>query len=483
MPGPAPGTLATSAAAATLAHMRVLLWRWRLPLAATALSAFVLGFVLTVADSYIAADERLGIVDFPISCGWRVQPDFTRATALLHLFQFADAETGYRGIIEQDPDCAIAYWGVAMSRLRNPLYAWPSSSDVAIARRALAEAATARVASARERAYVAALAKLFDTDSGRDWQDRERDYADAMGGVAAAYPWDGEAKIFYALALNVIAAKGDGTSADRTKAAEILLRVFGEQPHHPGIEHYLTYCLGHIGYQPKPFEKEGVAMAPRQRLMLAALALIALCGVGVFLIVTSDFRTGTSGTNDIGGPFALTASDGRLVTDRDFRGKWMLVYFGYTNCPDMCPTTLADVAQVLGILGPLSAKLQPVFVSIDPERDTPAAMGKFTAEFDPRIIGLTGRPEDIAAIAKEYRVFYKKMPGPAPDIYAMEHSSYIYVMGPDGRYVTLLPGFPNLVPGDTAARLRELLVPSSQSSQQETSDTVRTSITAYSGNQ
>jgi len=462
--------------------MRVVLWRWRLPLAATGLSAFVLGFVLTVANWYIAADERLGTVDFPISCGWRVQPEFTRATALLHLFQFTDAEIGYRKIIEQDPDCAIAYWGVAMSRLQNPLYALPSSSDIAIARWALAEAATARAASARERAYIAALAKLFDADSGRDWQIRERDYARAMGEVVAAYPQDGEAAIFYALALNLVAATGDDASGGRTKAAELLLRVFGEQPDHPGIEHYLTYCLGHIGYQPKPFEKEDVTMTARQRLILAAFALFALSGLGIFLIVTSDFRSGPSGVNDIGGPFALTASDGRLATDRDFRGKWMLIYFGYTHCPVMCPTTLADVAQMLAILGPLSAKVQPVFVTIDPERDTPAAVGEFTKAFDSRIIGLTGKPEDIAAVAKEYRVFYKKVPGPTPDVYAMEHSSYIYVMGPDGRYVTLLPGFPNLVPDDMASRMRELLVPSRQSSQQETSGTPRTSVTAYSGN-
>src|ERR1700674_4213652 len=136
------------------ARARIAIWRRRFALAAAGMSALVLGAALTFANWYMAQDARLGVVHFPISCGWQSQREFTTATALLHLFQFADAEQAYRSLVERDPDCAIGYWGIAMSRLQNPLYALPSSEDEDIARQALAAAAAARNAGARERVYL-----------------------------------------------------------------------------------------------------------------------------------------------------------------------------------------------------------------------------------------------------------------------------------------------------------------------------------------
>jgi protein SCO1/2 len=195
---------------------------------------------------------------------------------------------------------------------------------------------------------------------------------------------------------------------------------------------------------------------PAQRIVLGTFAFLALLGLGVFVTFTSDLRPG-AGSSGIGGPFALTASDGTVISDRTFRGRWMLIYFGYTHCPDVCPTTLLAMSQALEKLGPLAAKIQPIFVSVDPERDTPQVVGEFTRAFDSRIVGLTGKPAEIAAAAKQYRVFYKRAPLEGSDDYFMEHSSYIYVMGSDGRYVTLFSHDQTEAPGEIAARLRELL--------------------------
>src|SRR5215510_4176441 len=115
----------------------------------------------------------------------------------------------------------------------------------------------------------------------------------------------------------------------------------------------------------------------------------------------------------------LVDGDGRQVTDQTFRGKWTLVFFGYTHCPDVCPTTLSDIAQALDQLGPLSSQIQPLFVTVDPERDDPATMRDYTQAFGTRILGLTGSPAQIAAIAKAYHVYYAKHPEGTD--YSMDH--------------------------------------------------------------
>jgi protein SCO1/2 len=165
--------------------------------------------------------------------------------------------------------------------------------------------------------------------------------------------------------------------------------------------------------------------------VLGLLVAVLLLGAGGFL-----WLTGSTGGPSIGGPFTLENSAGKTVTDRDFRGKYMLVYFGYTYCPDVCPTTLNAVADALDKLGPKAAALRPIFITVDPGRDTPTVMKQYTGAFSPALIGLTGTPDEIAQVAKEYRVYYAKhVTGPGPNDYSMDHSSILYLMGPDGRFI------------------------------------------------
>jgi protein SCO1 len=138
----------------------------------------------------------------------------------------------------------------------------------------------------------------------------------------------------------------------------------------------------------------------------------------------------------IGGPFALTGTDGQRVTDKDLKGTYVLVYFGYTFCPDVCPTTLNQVAGALDKLGPKAERLRPVFITIDPARDTPAVMKQYVSAFSPRLVGLTGSDAEIGAVAREYRVYYAPhRTGDGPGDYTMDHSSVLYLLGPDGRFI------------------------------------------------
>ena len=156
----------------------------------------------------------------------------------------------------------------------------------------------------------------------------------------------------------------------------------------------------------------------------------------------------------IGGPFRLTDAEGRTVTDRDFLGKWMLVYFGYTNCPDTCPTALNDIANALDMLWPKAADIAPVFITIDPARDTPAIIGAYTAKFDKRITGLTGTPEELAHVEKEYRVYASSEPHEDHGRAVLDHSSVIVIMNPQGRFADALNG--DASPEIIAAKLRAL---------------------------
>ncbi len=164
-------------------------------------------------------------------------------------------------------------------------------------------------------------------------------------------------------------------------------------------------------------------------ILFAAAALAAVIAVYAW--------RGNGAIASIGGPFALVDQDGRERTDRDFHGRYALIYFGYAFCPDVCPTALSDMMVALDELGPRQDRIQPVFVTIDPERDTPERLKSFVAEFDPRLIGLSGSPAQITAAAKAYRVYYAKAEDPeaGPD-YLMNHSSVIYLIDPRGRYVT-----------------------------------------------
>lgn len=145
----------------------------------------------------------------------------------------------------------------------------------------------------------------------------------------------------------------------------------------------------------------------------------------------------------IGGDFALTASDGRTVRWDDFAGKYRIVYFGYAYCPDICPTDMQRVAQGLKVLKAddpaKAAMIQPIFITIDPERDTPAVVGEFAAAFSPDIIGLTGTPDQIAAAAKAFKVFFAKGEAVEGGGYLVDHSNIVYLFGPKGEPLATLP--------------------------------------------
>ncbi len=144
----------------------------------------------------------------------------------------------------------------------------------------------------------------------------------------------------------------------------------------------------------------------------------------------------------LGGPFSLVDQHGKNVTDADFRGRFMLIYFGYTYCPDVCPTELQDMGLALDALGAAGDSVQPVFVTIDPERDTVAALAHYADLFHPRLVALTGTSEQVAAVAKAYGVYYARSeaePGASEGEYLMDHSTFIYLMGPDGGYLARFP--------------------------------------------
>ena len=139
------------------------------------------------------------------------------------------------------------------------------------------------------------------------------------------------------------------------------------------------------------------------------------------------------------GHFSLQTPDGHTVTDANFRGKWLLVYFGYTNCPDVCPTVLNEIGVALNELGASSKKIQPVFITVDPVRDKAPVLKKYMSSFDPRIVGLRGDGEATEAAAKSFHVYYRPVSlGNAQ--YTMDHSGFLYLINPKGKFVTLITG-------------------------------------------
>jgi protein SCO1 len=188
--------------------------------------------------------------------------------------------------------------------------------------------------------------------------------------------------------------------------------------------------------------------------LTAALAAVVLLATAPFSVRAAPRGGSAASIPGIGGNFALETAAGRAVTEASFRGKWLLVYFGYTACPDACPTALSAMAAALGALGPLAAKVQPLFITVDPKRDTPAVVGNYVKTFDPRIIGLYGTAEQTAAAARAFRVYYAVRQLGDGD-YAIDHSAFVYVADPNGRVVELLTG--NLPGPAVAAALRDLM--------------------------
>jgi protein SCO1/2 len=157
----------------------------------------------------------------------------------------------------------------------------------------------------------------------------------------------------------------------------------------------------------------------------------------------------------LGGPFTLVDQSGQTVTDQNFAGRWRLVYFGYAFCPDVCPTELGVMAAAVDLLGPQGDQVVPLFITIDPARDTPAALADYVTRFHPRLVGLTGSPEQVADVARKYRVYFAKAENRDMTTYLMDHSSFIYLVGPDGRVRELFR--PGTAPETIAAALRRSL--------------------------
>ena len=176
-------------------------------------------------------------------------------------------------------------------------------------------------------------------------------------------------------------------------------------------------------------------------LLIAGFCALLAVGAGAGFILFGDEKSNSSGqgTALIGGDFALTNHRGQRVTDRDFKGKYMLIYFGFTSCPDVCPTSLTLMSDALDILAEsdpdLVKKITPIFITLDPERDQVAEMAAYVTHFFPGLVGLTGSPDDIRTAAKAYRVFYQKAPLDDSDDYLIDHSSITFLMGPNGDYL------------------------------------------------
>ena len=177
--------------------------------------------------------------------------------------------------------------------------------------------------------------------------------------------------------------------------------------------------------------------------IVGGFLLGALIGLGALILNSGNQQPGlvvTSGRALVGGPFELVGKGGKGVTDKDFHGRNMLVFFGFTRCPDICPAELQVMAAALDDLGDKADKVVPVFITLDPERDTPDSVAAYVENFGPSFVGLSGSPEAIKSAAKAYRVAYQKYQDESMgDNYSIDHSALAYFMGPDGEFLTHVP--------------------------------------------
>lgn len=177
------------------------------------------------------------------------------------------------------------------------------------------------------------------------------------------------------------------------------------------------------------------------RLAVVALAAALIGGLVALAVLPGPREQITralpsTGKALVGGPFTLVDHTGKTVTDKDFRGRYMLVYFGFTNCPDVCPSGLQVIAAALDKAGAKADQVTPIFITVDPERDAPAQLASYVSSFHPRLVGLTGSPEQIAAALKAYRVYAKKVEDPKSSAgFTYDHTSIIYLMDRNGDYL------------------------------------------------
>jgi len=198
-------------------------------------------------------------------------------------------------------------------------------------------------------------------------------------------------------------------------------------------------------------------MNPRTaRILLVLSAFVAglVLFTAVVFIVTGRSPAPIAISSTVGGPFKLIDQNGKPISDQDLKGQPFLVFFGFTHCPDVCPTTLFEVSEILRALGPQGERVRALFVTVDPERDTPAKLKDYLSSFDPRLVGVTGDPAAIAAVEKAYRVYAKKIPTDGGN-YTMDHTAIVYLMDKDGRFVA--PFNMKRRPEEAAADLRRYL--------------------------
>ncbi|MGB3273022.1 MAG: SCO family protein [Xanthobacteraceae bacterium] len=191
----------------------------------------------------------------------------------------------------------------------------------------------------------------------------------------------------------------------------------------------------------------------RSIVIAASFGISLIVGLAVVLSLTGSFRTVTAPAA-IGGPFQLVDNNGQQVTEKTLQGRPSLIFFGFTHCPDVCPTALFEMSEVMRALGPDAARVNAYFISVDPERDTVAAMKDYLSSFDPHLKGLTGSPEAIAQVVTGYRVYAKKVPQKDGD-YTMDHTALIYLMDRNGNFVK--PFDLKRTPDEAAAELKTYL--------------------------
>jgi protein SCO1/2 len=200
--------------------------------------------------------------------------------------------------------------------------------------------------------------------------------------------------------------------------------------------------------------REGELKVYQYKLFAAGWVIVLFVAIATMLgcLRSGDAEAGQAGFI-VGGPFTLVDHTGATVTDETYRGKWLVMFFGFTHCPDICPMTLSKIASMMEFLGQDAQKVQPLFITVDPERDTVEVLRDYVAAFDRRIVGLTGSAEQIATVAKNYDVISQRSGDGAN--YSIGHSTPIYLVDPSGIYISILD--PDISPQDMAKWLRALM--------------------------
>ena len=188
----------------------------------------------------------------------------------------------------------------------------------------------------------------------------------------------------------------------------------------------------------------------RRPFLFGVVILLLAAAAGSYLLWQNDRMQQVAA---VGGPFSLIDGDGKRVTEADYKGRWLMVFFGYTFCPDACPTALSAMAAAMDRMGQDADQVQPIFITVDPERDTPQVMKEYVGNFGPKIVGLTGTAADIAAVAQAFRVYYKKA-GDGPN-YLMDHSTAILVLDPTLHFAGIIPG--DAKPAQIIERLKQIM--------------------------